>query len=536
MICRISHSTASVIVMASVAALICGCWDRGPKEKSPDAQAEVSEEGEALEPMEPDKLGELFSRADELLSGGATNDAIACLEQGLADPELEGRRQSVFSMLIRALLFTEQIDKARDRMLDAYRNTPDLASECVGIIFSHYAERGQHREAAEWSDTVLAIPELAPAIRRNMRELNFGAHIQLSDTDKVVEIAATLIRDAPAGDAVIILQNGIDMLFDRKEYPVVERILAEAGKTVTSDSATRHLVTSSRLRLLSAQGNWAAIAKALPNAAASLPDADLQRALRRILNAAVAARPTAPSVDDLCLIIINDYTNKVQSAAIAARQWADNAAKAEPTALPDRIRFLLNKQFPPSLVCGIFLRYFYEVIEDPVIVREMKDLGNRLIPLAQDDDIRNSIRTMVLDSCFLVEDYDGALKILRAGISGYDQAWHDMAISKVEAHKALKENRPEDAIKFFRTFMATVETSKDSEASDPATGVVHTKPMILGRNAKRIGDIYRDSVKDEAKAKAAYAEARKYYETALEGKPEPEALKVIQAEMAAIPQ
>ena len=43
------------------------------------------------------------------------------------------------------------------------------ASECVGIIFSHYAENGQHRDAAEWSDTVLAIPDLAPAIRRNMR-------------------------------------------------------------------------------------------------------------------------------------------------------------------------------------------------------------------------------------------------------------------------------------------------------------------------------------------------------------------------------
>ncbi len=536
MVCRIYHLTVGAIMMAGVAVLLCGCGGRDSKVKSTDGQAEVSETGGESEPMEPDKLGELFSRAEELLSGGATNDAIACLEQGLADPELEGRRPSVFGMLVRALLFTGQTDEARNRMLDAYRNTPDLTSECVGIIFAHYAENGQHREAAEWSDTVLAIPNLAPAIRRNMRELNFGSHIQLSDTDKVVEIAAALIRDAPAGDAVTILQHGIDMLFDRKEYPVVERILAEAGKTVTSDAATRNLVTSSRLRLLSAQGDWAAIAKALPDAATSLPDAELQRALRRILGAAAAARPASPSVDDLCLIIINGFTNKVQSASVAARQWADNAAKNEPAALPDRIGLLLNKQFPPSLVCGIFLRYFYEVIEDQAIVREMKDLGNRLIPLAQDDDIRNSIRTMVLDSCFLVEDYDGALKILRAGIAGYDQAWHDMAISKVEAHKALKENRPEDAIKFFRTFMATVETSKDSEASDPATGVVHTKPMILGRNAKRIGDIYRDNVKDEAKAKAAYAEARKYYETALEGKPDAEALQVIKTEMAEIPQ
>ena len=93
-----------------------------------------------------------------------------------------------------------------------------------------------------------------------------------------------------------------------------------------------------------------------------------------------------------------------------------------------------------------------------------------------------------------------------------------------------------DAIKSFRAFMAIVEAGKDNEAADPATGVVHTEPMILGRNAKRIGDIFRDQVKDAEEAKKAYAEARKYYQEALEGKPEPEALKVIQAEMAEIPQ
>ena len=84
--------------------------------------------------------------------------------------------------------------------------------------------------------------------------------------------------------------------------------------------------------------------------------------------------------------------------------------------------------------------------------------------------------------------------------------------------------------------MATVEAGKDNEAADPATGVVHTKPMILGRNAKRIGDIYRDQLKDAAAAKAAYAEARQYYQTALEAKPDSDAIAVIRAEMAEIPE
>ena len=528
------QSIVSIAVLAAFSVILCGCGKPAP-EKEAVAQPEAPA-GEEAEVMEPDKLGELFSKADMLFSEGSTNDAVACLEQGLADPELADQRQQVFSMLIRLLVFADKVDDARARMLEACRTAPDLAQGALGLIYSHYVESGDQKSAAEWTEAVLGVPELAPAIRRNMREWNFVSNIQLGETDKVVAVAAGLVRDAPAGDAVVILQRGVDMLFDRKEYPVVERILGEAGKTVTSDAATRNLVTTARLRLLAAQGNWTGIAKELPAAAASLPDTDLQRALRRVLGAAAAARPQSPSVDDLCLIIINGFTNKVQAASVAARQWTDNAAKSAPAELPDRIELLLNRQFPSTLVSGIFLRYFYDVIEDPAVVKEMKDIGERLIPLAQDDDTRNSIRTMVLDSCFLVEDFDGALKILRAGVAGYDKDWHEMAISKVEAHKALKENRPMDAIKSFRAFMATVEAGKDNEAADPATGVVHTKPMILGRNAKRIGDIFRDQVKDAEEAKKAYAEARKYYQEALEGKPEPEALKVIQTEMAEIPQ
>ncbi len=536
----------SVIILPAALALataMSGCWPfsgkNGKTSGGPDSQNgssdAISEENAG--PTAEDRLNELFMKADSLFSGGSTNEALSCLEGALTDPELAGEKQQVFNMLIRMMFFAERIDDARERMLDAYANHHELAAGAKGLIYAYYVENlGDFKAAAEWTEKVMAIPTLQPEIRRDMREWNFMSHIQLGDADKVVEIADGLVRDAPAGDAVVILQRGIDTLFDRKQPQVVERILSQAGKIVTSDAATRNLITSSRLRLLSAQGNWDAVAKALPAAAADLPDADLQRVLRRVLSVASAAKLATPTVDDLCLIIINGFTNKTQSASVAARQWTDNAAKNAPGELPDRLGVLVNKQFPAQLLCGIFLRNFYDVIENPADVKEMKDIGERLIPLAQDDDIRNSIRTMVLDSCFLIEDYDGALRILRQGIGGYDKAWHDMAIAKVEAHKALKENRPADAIKSSRAFMSIIEVSKDNEASAPSTGVVHTKPMILGRNAKRIGDIYKQQLNNEAEAKAAYAEARKYYQDALDAKPDPEALEVIKAEMAEIPQ
>ena len=538
------RNLSAIIVPAALALAMSGCWPfSGKAVKNPDEPEAQDGRGDAFVseevavPGAEDRLNELFTKADSLLSGGSTNEALACLEGALDDPELSGERQQVFNMLIRMLTFAGRIDDARARMLDAYANDHALAAGAMGLVYAYYIDNlGDVKSAAEWTETVMAVQTLPPDIRRNMREWNFMSYIQLGDADKVVEIADGLVRDAPAGEAVLILQRGIDTLFDRKRPEIVERILSRSGKVVTSDAATRNLITSSRLRLQASQGNWDALAKSLPAAADELPDAELQRVLRRVLPAASAAKPVSPSVDDLCLIIINGFTNKTQSVSIAARQWTENAAKSAPGELPDRLGTLVNKQFPAQLLCGIFLRHFYDVINDTSDVREMKDIGERLIPLAQDDDIRNSIRTMVLDSCFLVEDYDGALRILRQGIGGYDKAWHDMAIAKVEAHKALKENRPGDAIKSFRAFMSIIEVSKDNEASDPSTGVVHTKAMILGRNAKRIGDIYRQQLNNETEAKAAYAEARKYYQSALDAKPDPEALEVIKTEMAEIPQ
>lgn len=478
----------------------------------------------------------LFRQADELYSGGATNEAIACLESGLADPQLAADRQQVFNMLIRMMTYSGMIEEARARMLDVYRNDPELATSAVGLVYQHYIDRTGDAEAAlEWTETVLAIGTLPAVVRRNMREWNFVTLIKLGKTDKVIEVAAKFVRDAPAGDAAVILQRGIDMLFDGRKYDTVEKILAQADGVISSDTSTRNLITSSRLRLYAEQGKWELLQKIFPASAGALPDADLQRTFRRVLASAAKAHQDQLS-DSLSYLVITNFSDKAKTAGVAARQWADNAVRNNPAELPDRIELLLNRNFQPSLVSGIFLRYFYDVINDTAIVGEMKDIGERLSLLAQDDDSRTAIRTMVLDSCFLLEDYDTALKILKEGVAGYDKAWHDMAIAKVSAHKALKENRAEDAIMAFRSFMATISASTDSDAADPSTGVVHTKEMILGRNAKRIGDIYRDMVKDEARAKAAYEEARQYYKITLDTNPEKEVMDVIKAEMAEIPQ
>ena len=61
----------------------------------------------------------------------------------------------------------------------------------------------------------------------------------------------------------------------------------------------------------------------------------------------------------------------------------------------------------------------------------------------------------------------------------------------------------------FRAFMETVKAWPEPEV-DPLTGMVYTKEICLGLNAKRIGDILA-SMDDAPGSQAAYKEAIGYY-------------------------
>jgi hypothetical protein len=58
----------------------------------------------------------------------------------------------------------------------------------------------------------------------------------------------------------------------------------------------------------------------------------------------------------------------------------------------------------------------------------------------------------------------------------------------VRAHQALKDGRTDDAVAGFREFMAGIEKHSDDQI-DPVSQMRYTKQMILGFNARRIGDI-----------------------------------------------
>jgi tetratricopeptide (TPR) repeat protein len=145
----------------------------------------------------------------------------------------------------------------------------------------------------------------------------------------------------------------------------------------------------------------------------------------------------------------------------------------------------------------------------------MLDVGKRISKgeLTEADQIR--IKILMFDGAFLMDDYDAVLTALLEGVPERDEDWHEMAINKVSAHKALKEGNIDEAIKRFREFMeVTDRTWKDAQV-DPSTRIRHSREMIMGFNARRIGNILKEAGRAEEAGKA-YREAVDYYEAALE--------------------
>lgn len=119
-----------------------------------------------------------------------------------------------------------------------------------------------------------------------------------------------------------------------------------------------------------------------------------------------------------------------------------------------------------------------------------------------------------LDVCFYREDYGTALKIVEAGVPGFDEVWHAELANKIQAHKALQDGNLVLAIELFQQHIDYVEGWSSGLAS-PDTGDIVSKEEVIAHNHRRIGDLYRQMVKP-IEATAAYQAAVGSYENALQ--------------------
>ena len=282
------------------------------------------------------------------------------------------------------------------------------------------------------------------------------------------------------------------------------------------DSELGQMAIGARLDLVLQQSKWEDVADTIRDLAKTLTDANLATAVDKVSGGATRAGrfDVIAAVDEF---VLNETKDKPHARETAARSWVFAANDSKDVELTlKRTTAVAGMGFPATVLSRLIT-----TIHPLVLASGTKEQVNAFIGLAQgsltgltDENERSGVINVLLDASFLADRPELTIELLEAGIPGQDQNWHETMINKVKAHKALKEGNKREAVDRFRKFMEYVKIQKEEEIVDSVSGERVTREMILGLNAARIGDILTD-MKESAEARAAYGDAKKFYEDAL---------------------
>lgn len=483
----------------------------------------------------PADVGKVFSQADTFINSGDTNAAINVLNEALNDPAYSRDRSRLFNSLINTLLIANRISDAQNRYLTAVEEDKDLAMAGFGMVYNYYRRKNDTDSLVEWTKTLVEAP-----LPKVLAEQAFAWHMQAyrakGQFDRIIDLVPVCVKKFDGNTSRKILNDLIQSILAAKDYNDATRLMDAIEKVSRKASTLQVLVDVSRTDLLIKQEQWNDAEQHFMRTAPDLPDGDLGSSISRVASIA-SQREKLDLVDRLCSFVLKNQKEKNGARCEAARQWVEVAKKRNDTGgIPNRLNSLMKLGIPSDVLLHLYEKQFYFVMNDGKRqeLADMVSFGDELILTLKDKDDKTQVKALALDGTFILEDYARSLEILEEGLPERGEDWHQMAINKVEAHLALNEGKKKEAIERFRKYMDYVSTWENPE-KDPSTGIMHTKEMCLGRNAKRIGDIFA-SMGDKKASREAYEEAKKYYKIALsEVRPDSNEEQVVQAEMAKIP-
>jgi len=500
---------SAAFALAFLLASGCRKADVSPATDSSRPRQEKDPEQRLIEALDA-----AYAQASDLVVLGQTNEAVAVFEALLDNPDLKTWRDRLFAETIRFQLAVGLTDRVRERVLEACAGGNHAhAMSGVTLLIPHIQETEGAAAAYAIAETIAAIPGIEAPLLQWMAEWRFFTALNQADRDQAADALSAILTLCAPDTATSLLDRAFEQLLAEGRLDDLEslhRQVAAADGAREGRRAT--LLQTTKLRLAAGRGNWEETQTLFQAAAADLPDSALLTLTTQILPAARGASRT--DVLDACAEeVIFKQGAKTAAASQAARYWAESAMMTNRAALPERLNALLATPIPTNQVDALFTRFFYDLLDDTAILRNLLPIASKLLSSA-DEHSAKSLKTMQLDGAFVLEEYDLAETYLKEGIPGRDPTWHKMVTCKVRAHRALKNNQPLEAVEQFRVFMSYIDDVTDDDTVDPTTGVQHTKDMLRGRNAKRIADILQ-AIPDAEGAAKARAEAAEYYQKAM---------------------
>jgi tetratricopeptide (TPR) repeat protein len=240
----------------------------------------------------------------------------------------------------------------------------------------------------------------------------------------------------------------------------------------------------------------------------------------------------------LVRFILDGVKGRDPLRSAAASIWVNAAERRVDTAeISKRLLALKDMGFQPAFVMDQSDAVYSTLLdkgkkEDFAL---LYDLFDSFRAASADPNVERRCTWLLLDLGFYLEKYEEALKLVEANNEG-DADRKSMLVSKIKGHLALQKGKTDEAVGHFRAFMGHIAKGTDCEF-DPVDNTRVSKEMILGLNAKRIGDILAKAGKTEEAGKA-YQEARDCYKKALDQFPDEKSKEnaKVKKQMAEIPE
>lgn len=472
------------------------------------------------------KLSEIM----DLQMQGKADVALQQLDTCLSLAKFKPHRSRFFSQKIELLLAINKEAEASDLIIATWKSDPVLAGSVFGRMQMHYQGTGNPALVIAWCQRLLDLGKILPLeSRHQVLTWKLAAAITAGGLPAIKEAVDQLMDQAEPLVASPLLQQQIETLIQSGKQPLAADMIAHVAAKKNLSVPYQILISTMNLKLAIVKNDWTRTGAAFVACVEQLPD-DALLALMQQTFSDLARYNQTPLIDQLCKQVIMIATTKTQSVQSAARRWVEMGVKESKALLPERLEFLLKNKLQVEQVGLLFDRYFYDMVDTPAIIRKLCPVGEKMVSACKDPMILQAIKIKLLDAAFLIENYDLAVEMLEKGIPGKDESWHRMMLPKVKAHRALTQNKPLEAISYFREFMNAWRTD-DEEEYDPTSGIAYSREWLMGRNAMRIAGIY-EKIPDLENAKKAKEEAKNYFRIALKkAQADPKAMDLLKTEV-----
>lgn len=492
-----------VMTAVAAAALSAGCG-RNAARQDPEAVADQ---------IVNDALG--------MTETGNVAGALAHLESGLATMRDPQARSRLFAFEIGLRLNQGDLEGAQARTLQALaaNNGAILTLGTLGMIEEQLVQQEAGYEAVlAWCDRLEAVGlsgDLAAGVLGN----RLNALLELGRHADVMALLEGPVWALPDAAAEALCNRVVQAAIGQRRLEEAQAAIDLVARQGAARPGMPRLAAGLRIDLALAREQRTEALDLLIRDAALFEDGRIAARLDRITRPALAAGQL-DEADRLAERALEALADWPAARARAAALWLMRARESADLAMGlDRLRKLESLELPPAVLVngvGALSGLTLAPATPADAVAAMLAFVAALKPRVTEERDRALLAGVQLDAGFRASDYAFLVRVLEEGVPGHDTAWHETMLNKVKAHQALQNGRVDEAIERFRTFMATIAAQEEPGHRDPVTEERVTRPMILGFNARRIGDILKQAGRID-EADRVYTEATGYYEEALAG-------------------